>query len=181
MASITLSCLSQVVEAVDRCGPAHRLGAKLSEIQTGLRSVQKKLEQRSSTVIQAEDTQKVNHDEGQAPPPGPDSFSLTTLTCDGVSARVGRAGHVALVSGEAGGRRPRPGEARGRGGRHREAPGGPAAPLAARQAGGAKDRPHREGQDGDLSQSPARALDLSEAPNRLSVLRSSRGCRSTRR
>lgn len=53
--------LSQVVEAVDRSGPAYRLDAKLSEIQTGLRSVRQKLEQRSSTVAQAEDTQKVKH------------------------------------------------------------------------------------------------------------------------
>lgn len=55
--------LSQVVEAVDRSGPAYRLDAKLTEIQTGLRSVQQKLEQRSSTVAQAEDTQKVKHAE----------------------------------------------------------------------------------------------------------------------
>lgn len=55
--------LSQVVEAVDRSGPVSRLDAKLSEIQTGLRSVQQKLEQRSSTVAQAEDTQKVKHAE----------------------------------------------------------------------------------------------------------------------
>lgn len=52
---------SQVAEAVDRAGPAYRLDAKLSEIQAGLRSVQLKLEQRSSTVAQAEDTQKVKH------------------------------------------------------------------------------------------------------------------------
>ncbi|TNM95726.1 hypothetical protein fugu_016809 [Takifugu bimaculatus] len=53
----------KVVEAVDRSGPAYRLDAKLSEIQTGLRSVRQKLEQRSSTVAQAEDTQKRVWDE----------------------------------------------------------------------------------------------------------------------
>lgn len=56
-------CVHQVVEALDRSSPAHRMDAKLSEIQTGLGSVQKKLEQRSSTVAQAEDTQKVKGDE----------------------------------------------------------------------------------------------------------------------
>lgn len=53
----------QVVETLDRSGPAHMLNAKLCEIQTGLGSVQKKLDQRSSTVAQAEDTQKVRDDE----------------------------------------------------------------------------------------------------------------------
>lgn len=53
--------VSQVAEAVDRAGPAYRLDAELSEIQAGLRSVQLKLERRSSTVAQAEDTQKVKH------------------------------------------------------------------------------------------------------------------------
>lgn len=74
--------LSQVVEAVDRSGPAYRLDTKLSEIQTGLRSVQKKLEQRSSTVTQVEDTQKVKHDEVQAPPPDvlADSHAMKSLT-----------------------------------------------------------------------------------------------------
>lgn len=54
---------------MDRSGPAHRLEAKLSEIQAGLGSVQKKLEQRSSTVSQAEDTQKVKG--GLSPAPSP--------------------------------------------------------------------------------------------------------------
>lgn len=65
----SVSGCAQVVAAVDRCGPAPRLGAKLSEILTGLESVQKKLGQRSSTVAQAEDSQKVNEGEVQAPPP----------------------------------------------------------------------------------------------------------------
>lgn len=52
----------QVAEAVERSGPVHRLGAKLSEIQTGLRSVQKRLEERSPTVTQAKVTQKVSND-----------------------------------------------------------------------------------------------------------------------
>lgn len=47
-------------EAVERSGPVHRLGAKLSEIHAGLRSVQKKLEQRSPDVAQAKVTQKVS-------------------------------------------------------------------------------------------------------------------------
>lgn len=51
--------LRQVGEAVEKSGPVHRLGAKLCEIQTGLRSVQKSLEQRSPTVTEAKFTQKV--------------------------------------------------------------------------------------------------------------------------
>lgn len=54
--------MRQVGEAVERSGPVHRLGAKLSEIQAGLRSVQKRLEQRSPTVTQAKITQKVSRD-----------------------------------------------------------------------------------------------------------------------
>ncbi|XP_047197735.1 titin homolog isoform X9 [Hippoglossus stenolepis] len=53
----------KVGEAVQRSGPVHRLGAKLSEIQAGLRSVQKRLEQRSPTVIEAKVTQKRVWDE----------------------------------------------------------------------------------------------------------------------
>lgn len=47
---------------VERSGPVHRLGAKLSEIQAGLRSVQKRLEQRSPGVAHAKITQKVSSD-----------------------------------------------------------------------------------------------------------------------
>nr|XP_029131758.1 nesprin-2 [Labrus bergylta] len=53
----------KVGEAVERSGPVHRLGAKLSEIQAGLRSVQKRLEQRSPSVAQAKVTQKRVWDE----------------------------------------------------------------------------------------------------------------------
>ncbi|KAI3367261.1 hypothetical protein L3Q82_008148 [Scortum barcoo] len=53
----------KVGEAVERSGPVHRLGAKLSEIQAGLMSVQKRLEQRSPTVTQAKITQKRVWDE----------------------------------------------------------------------------------------------------------------------
>ncbi|XP_034531278.1 nesprin-2-like [Notolabrus celidotus] len=53
----------KVGEAVERSGPVHKLGAKLSEIQAGLRSVQKRLEQRSPTVVQAKVTQKRAWDE----------------------------------------------------------------------------------------------------------------------
>lgn len=45
-----------------RSGPVHRLGAKLSEIQAGLRSVQKRLEQQGPTVTHAKITQKVGSD-----------------------------------------------------------------------------------------------------------------------
>lgn len=61
-------CVSQVVETLDRTGPAHRIEARLCEIQAGLGSVQTKLERRSSTVAQAEDTQKVKG-RGLSPPP----------------------------------------------------------------------------------------------------------------
>lgn len=44
---------------MERSGPVHRLGAKLSEIQAGLRSVQSRLEERSPTVSQAKVSQKV--------------------------------------------------------------------------------------------------------------------------
>lgn len=47
---------------MERSGPVHRLGVKLAEIQAGLRSVQKRLEQRSPTVIEAKITQKVGSD-----------------------------------------------------------------------------------------------------------------------
>ncbi|KAF7644878.1 hypothetical protein LDENG_00214260, partial [Lucifuga dentata] len=50
----------KVSEAVERSGPVHRLGAKLSEIQVGLKSVQNKLEQRSPSVAKAKSTQKVS-------------------------------------------------------------------------------------------------------------------------
>ncbi|GLD71901.1 nesprin-2, partial [Lates japonicus] len=53
----------KVGEAVERSGPVHRLGAKLSEIQAGLRSVQKRLEQRSPSAIEAKVTQKHVWDE----------------------------------------------------------------------------------------------------------------------
>lgn len=50
-------------EAIERSGPVHRLGARMSDIEAGLRSVQKRLEQRSPTVTQAKITQKVGSDE----------------------------------------------------------------------------------------------------------------------
>ncbi|XP_028994248.1 nesprin-2-like isoform X3 [Betta splendens] len=53
----------KVGEAVERSGPVHRLGVKLFEILAGLRSVQKRLEQRSPTVIEAKFTQKRVWDE----------------------------------------------------------------------------------------------------------------------
>ncbi|XP_041668040.1 microtubule-associated protein futsch-like isoform X3 [Cheilinus undulatus] len=53
----------KVGEAVKRSGPVHRLGAKLSEILVGLRSVQRRLEQRSPSVVQAKVTQKRVWDE----------------------------------------------------------------------------------------------------------------------
>lgn len=55
--------MHQVGEAIERSGPVHRLGAKMSDIEAGLRSVQKRLEQRSPTVIDAKITQKVGNDE----------------------------------------------------------------------------------------------------------------------
>ncbi|XP_075304834.1 nesprin-2-like isoform X3 [Odontesthes bonariensis] len=48
----------KVGEAVERSGPVHRLGAKLSDIQAGLGSVQRTLEERSPTVPEAKFTQK---------------------------------------------------------------------------------------------------------------------------
>lgn len=51
---------NQVAEAVESGGPIYSLGAKLSEIQTGLNSVQKRLDERSPTVTQAKVTQKVS-------------------------------------------------------------------------------------------------------------------------
>lgn len=63
------------------------------------------------------------------------------------SAGVGRAGRVALVSGGAGGGHSGLGEAGGDADAHREAGGGPAAPLAAGQAGGAEDHPNRQGRN----------------------------------
>ncbi|KAG7234116.1 hypothetical protein INR49_005780 [Caranx melampygus] len=45
-------------QAVKRSGPVHKLGAKLSEIHAGLSSVQKKLDQRSPTVVEAKVIQK---------------------------------------------------------------------------------------------------------------------------
>ncbi|KAM6917369.1 nesprin-2-like [Lycodopsis pacificus] len=53
----------KVGEAVEKSGPVYRLGAKLSEIQAGLTSVQKRLEQRSPNVARAKDTQKRAWDE----------------------------------------------------------------------------------------------------------------------
>ena len=50
---------------MERSGPVHRLGAKLSEIQAGLKSVQKRLEQRSPSVIEAKVTQKVSRHMGE--------------------------------------------------------------------------------------------------------------------
>lgn len=44
---------------MERSGPVHRLGAKLSKIQAGLTSLQKKLEEGSPNVTQAKLTQKV--------------------------------------------------------------------------------------------------------------------------
>ncbi|XP_068456284.1 rootletin-like [Clinocottus analis] len=53
----------KVGEAVEKSGPVYRLGAKLSEIQAGLTSVQKRLEQKSPNVTQAKSTQKRAWDE----------------------------------------------------------------------------------------------------------------------
>lgn len=52
--------LRQVGEALEKSGPVYRLGARLSEIQAGLTSVQKRLEQRSPNVSQAKLTQRVS-------------------------------------------------------------------------------------------------------------------------
>ncbi|CAG5866901.1 unnamed protein product [Menidia menidia] len=54
---------AKVGEAMEKSGPVHQLGAKLSEIQAGLRSVQKRLEERSPSVIEAKFTQKRAWDE----------------------------------------------------------------------------------------------------------------------
>ncbi|XP_035850399.1 nesprin-2-like isoform X2 [Sander lucioperca] len=53
----------KVGEAVEQSGPVHRLGAKLSEVQAGLTSVQKRLDQRSPNVTVAKITQKRVWDE----------------------------------------------------------------------------------------------------------------------
>lgn len=60
MSVIHRRSLHQVAQAVDGSGPVYSLGAKLSEIQTGLSSVQKRLDERSPTVTQAKVTQKVS-------------------------------------------------------------------------------------------------------------------------
>ncbi|CAJ1074541.1 LOW QUALITY PROTEIN: nesprin-2 [Xyrichtys novacula] len=53
----------KVRQTVDRSGPVHKLAAKLCEIQAGLRSVQRRLEQRSPTVTEAKVIQKRAWDE----------------------------------------------------------------------------------------------------------------------
>ncbi|KAM9777590.1 nesprin-2 [Neosynchiropus ocellatus] len=53
----------QVSQAVERSGPLNKLGARLSEIQAGLDSVQKRLEDRSSSMAEAKVTQKLVWDE----------------------------------------------------------------------------------------------------------------------
>lgn len=50
---------SQVKTAVEKSGPLHRLGAKISEIKAGLGSVQSWLDQKSLNFTEAESTQKV--------------------------------------------------------------------------------------------------------------------------
>ncbi|MEQ2260616.1 hypothetical protein XENORESO_021224, partial [Xenotaenia resolanae] len=52
-----------VAEAVERSGPVHRLGTKLSDVQVGLRSVQNRMKERNPTVIEAKITQKRVWDE----------------------------------------------------------------------------------------------------------------------
>ncbi len=52
---------SQVKTAVEKSGPLHMLGAKISEIKAGLGSVQSMLEQKSLNFTEAESTQKVRH------------------------------------------------------------------------------------------------------------------------
>ncbi|KAM4723418.1 nesprin-2 [Anableps anableps] len=54
---------AKVAEAVERSGPVHRLGTKLSGVQVGLRSVQNRMKERSSTVTEAKITQKRVWDE----------------------------------------------------------------------------------------------------------------------
>ncbi|KTF78168.1 hypothetical protein cypCar_00022230 [Cyprinus carpio] len=53
----------QVKTAVEKSGPLHRLGAKISEIKAGLGSVQSWLEQKSLNFTEAESTQKRVWDE----------------------------------------------------------------------------------------------------------------------
>uniref|UniRef100_A0A671L7J1 KASH domain-containing protein n=1 Tax=Sinocyclocheilus anshuiensis TaxID=1608454 RepID=A0A671L7J1_9TELE len=53
----------QVKTAVEKSGPLHRLGAKISEIKAGLGSVQSWLEQKSLNFTEAETTQKRVWDE----------------------------------------------------------------------------------------------------------------------
>uniref|UniRef100_A0AAY5EBE1 Uncharacterized protein n=1 Tax=Electrophorus electricus TaxID=8005 RepID=A0AAY5EBE1_ELEEL len=53
----------KVEDAVERCGPVHRLGAKMAEIMAGLESVQSWLEHRSPNVPEAEKTLKRVWDE----------------------------------------------------------------------------------------------------------------------
>ncbi|XP_020772948.2 nesprin-2-like [Boleophthalmus pectinirostris] len=53
----------KVNEAVEKSGPVYRLGAKLSEIQSGLHSLQKRLDQKSPTAAEAKITQKRVWDE----------------------------------------------------------------------------------------------------------------------
>uniref|UniRef100_A0A671NG48 KASH domain-containing protein n=1 Tax=Sinocyclocheilus anshuiensis TaxID=1608454 RepID=A0A671NG48_9TELE len=53
----------QVKTAVEKSGPLHRLGAKISEIKAGLGSVQSWLEQKSLNFSEAESTQKRVWDE----------------------------------------------------------------------------------------------------------------------
>lgn len=66
--------------------------------------------------------------------------------CVSVSACLGWAGRVALVSRSAGGGHAGLGEARGGADPRWETCGGPAAPLAAGQTGGAEDHPHQQGE-----------------------------------
>ncbi|XP_077477536.1 nesprin-2-like [Stigmatopora argus] len=53
----------KVEEAIEKSGPIHKIAAKLLETQAGLRSVQKRLEDRSSNVDEAELAQKMVWDE----------------------------------------------------------------------------------------------------------------------
>ncbi|XP_028298172.1 nesprin-2-like isoform X2 [Gouania willdenowi] len=60
----SLSKVQEKVEkAVEKSGPVHKLGARLSEIQAGLGSVQKRLEEKSPTVVEAKVTQRRVWDE----------------------------------------------------------------------------------------------------------------------
>ncbi|XP_061531423.1 nesprin-2-like [Phycodurus eques] len=49
----------KVEEAIEKSGPVHRIAAKLLETQAGLRSVQERLEDRSSSVAEAKLAQKM--------------------------------------------------------------------------------------------------------------------------